>query len=431
MKRKLGFLFECYRLERWNKHRSKKWQKSSFLLDQNGIPICCDKTYNRLIRGEVSPDDEIYDKLLHKLQEDFVAPEHLLQQLLQYTDAIWRAVMTYDSEKIDQLTRSCIKELTPYRSYIYYREAYELIEMIRAYYLQGKGITQKQYEKYEQFLDALHPSSRSITIDLLFHYCQVTYFDRAKLQALADRVCLLEEQSTIHQLNQLQLMLANNQLLSAAELARQLKSIARQHQNANMLASVTTCQMAIALHFDQAQYLSLYQEITELLTDSKWKMQPRIKANSYYTLGIQSFIRKDYESSWLFLNRSIQLRPTNFQEAGIYIRHLEDRLHKTKQNYGRYEQENFSERFQILYRYYKYRTETGLDALHQKRRANESEKERLRNLELYIMKQVLPILCADDPLLKQIFFFEEDKIASLLQSYTGYRKVVREVMNAI
>ena len=106
-------------------------------------------------------------------------------------------------------------------------------------------------------------------------------------------------------------------------------------------------------------------------------------------------------------------------------------MHKTKQNYGRYEQQDFSERFQILYRYYKYRTETGLDALHQKRRANESEKERLRNLELYIMKQVLPILRADDPLLKQLFFFEEDKIASLLQSYTGYRKVVREVMNAI
>ena len=129
-KKKIGYLIHLYRTQQF-KHLSQ----NSFLLNEYNEPICTRQTLSKIEQGVIIKNDSIYEESLKKVNLKFNT-DYCIEEFLPtsiFSDLL-NACDYYNLEKLISISESYIKQLNPFKEYIFFHEYYECFKWIYTYY---------------------------------------------------------------------------------------------------------------------------------------------------------------------------------------------------------------------------------------------------------------------------------------------------------
>lgn len=188
-KKKIGYLIHLYRTQQF-KHLSQ----NSFLLNEYNEPICTRQTLSKIEQGIIIKNDSIYEELLKKVNlkfntdyciEEFL-PTSIFSDLLNTCDY-------YNLEKLISISESYIKQLNPFKEYIFFHEYYECFKWIYTYYSSFELPTLQSTEYIISLKNIINSNLYEVMMDLVFKKRTISgiydfsYFDFKNSNSMINR----------------------------------------------------------------------------------------------------------------------------------------------------------------------------------------------------------------------------------------------------
>lgn len=188
-KKKIGYLIHLYRTQQF-KHLSQ----NSFLLNEYNEPICTRQTLSKIEQGVIIKNDSIYEELLKKVNlkfntdyciEEFL-PTSIFSDLLNVCDY-------YNLEKLISISESYIKQLNPFKEYIFFHEYYECFKWIYTYYSSFELPTLQSTEYIISLKNIINSNLYEVMMDLVFKKRTISgiydfsYFDFKNSNSMINR----------------------------------------------------------------------------------------------------------------------------------------------------------------------------------------------------------------------------------------------------
>lgn len=168
----IGRMIGIYREERRG-NTQNSWTQLKFCED-----ICSPNTLKNIESGGIARSQELYEKLLEKLDlklGEFPVIDEAANQLI---DDLYIAIEYFDNNEIDVLTSKGIKVLEKAKDYVYYAEMYNFFIDLRKYYLEDIVIDNTKVDRYIKLI-ALFSYQISDLLKLLI-------FAKVKLYSMTD-----------------------------------------------------------------------------------------------------------------------------------------------------------------------------------------------------------------------------------------------------
>lgn len=163
-KKKIGYLIHLYRTQQF-KHLSQ----NSFLLNEYNEPICTRQTLSKIEQGVIIKNDSIYEELLKKVNLKFNT-DYCIEEFLPtsiFSDLL-NACDYYNLEKLISISESYIKQLNPFKEYIFFHEYYECFKWIYTYYSSFELPTLQSTEYIIFLKNIINSNLYEVMIDLVF-----------------------------------------------------------------------------------------------------------------------------------------------------------------------------------------------------------------------------------------------------------------------
>ena len=163
-KKKIGYLIHLYRTQQF-KHLSQ----NSFLLNEYNEPICTRQTLSKIEQGIIIKNDSIYEELLKKVNLKFNT-DYCIEEFLPtsiFSDLL-NACDYYNLEKLISISESYIKQLNPFKEYIFFHEYYECFKWIYTYYSSFELPTLQSTEYIILLKNIINSNLYEVMIDLVF-----------------------------------------------------------------------------------------------------------------------------------------------------------------------------------------------------------------------------------------------------------------------
>lgn len=163
-KKKIGYLIHLYRTQQF-KHLSQ----NSFLLNEYNEPICTRQTLSKIEQGVIIKNDSIYEELLKKVNLKFNT-DYCIEEFLPtsiFSDLL-NACDYYNLEKLISISESYIKQLNPFKEYIFFHEYYECFKWIYTYYSSFELPTLQSTEYIISLKNIINSNLYEVMIDLVF-----------------------------------------------------------------------------------------------------------------------------------------------------------------------------------------------------------------------------------------------------------------------
>lgn len=188
-KKKIGYLIHLYRTQQF-KHLSQ----NSFLLNEYNEPICTRQTLSKIEQGVIIKNDSIYEELLKKVNlkfntdyciEEFL-PTSIFSDLLNTCDY-------YNLEKLISISESYVKQLNPFKEYIFFHEYYECFKWIYTYYSSFELPTLQSTEYIISLKNIINSNLYEVMMDLVFKKRTISgiydfsYFDFKNSNSMINR----------------------------------------------------------------------------------------------------------------------------------------------------------------------------------------------------------------------------------------------------
>lgn len=422
----VGILIEYYRKQKLESTKDRKWRVCNFIKGKSGRLLCTDKTYKKLSGGEHTDDDTVYDCLIRRLGFTFQGMDLSTSNKLSFIyRKLLEAVERNDNLNIDLYSMQALAILKGYEQSLFFSENVEVIQVIRKYYLESILMDEKTYLKYYEIWNAFEENLQIIIKELLYRYCHLTFHNTTKLNELSERIDLKNDMSAMMRVNYIGQMMFNKNVIDAYKKAELLAITLETVGNYDLLVSVYNILVSICSHFQTSEIESYLSKIEELLLNHGEKVSIQRRSRCYYTLGMQHYVNNNFLKSYQYLCNAIEIDKLCFQEAGIFIRHIKS-FHNVKEvDLSNFNLSDYSERFQVFYRYFDLKDQYILNI-----ETGEYGKSSLRDLENYILKDVLPLLSKNKIALIKLFQLEIDWITSKSFNYSNsqkYRNKVNEL----
>lgn len=188
-KKKIGYLIHLYRTQQF-KHLSQ----NSFLLNEYNEPICTRQTLSKIEQGVIIKNDSIYEELLKKVNlkfnTDFCIEEFLPTSI--FSDLL-NACDYYNLEKLISISESYIKQLNPFKEYIFFHEYYECFKWIYTYYSSFELPTLQSTEYIISLKNIINSNLYEVMMDLVFKKRTISgiydfsYFDFKNSSSMINR----------------------------------------------------------------------------------------------------------------------------------------------------------------------------------------------------------------------------------------------------
>lgn len=188
-KKKIGYLIHLYRTQQF-KHLSQK----SFLLNEYNEPICTRQTLSKIEQGIIIKNDSIYEELLKKVNLKFNT-DYCIEEFLPtsiFSDLL-NACDYYNLEKLISISESYIKQLNPFKEYIFFHEYYECFKWIYTYYSSFELPTLQSTEYIISLKNIINSNLYEVMIDLVFKKRTISgiydfsYFDFKNSNSMINR----------------------------------------------------------------------------------------------------------------------------------------------------------------------------------------------------------------------------------------------------
>lgn len=188
-KKKIGYLIHLYRTQQF-KHLSQ----NSFLLNEYNEPICTRQTLSKIEQGVIIKNDSIYEKLLKKVNLKFNM-DYCIEEFLPtsiFSDLL-NACDYYNLEKLISISESYIKQLNPFKEYIFFHEYYECFKWIYTYYSSFELPTLQSTEYIISLKNIINSNLYEVMMDLVFKKRTISgiydfsYFDFKNSNSMINR----------------------------------------------------------------------------------------------------------------------------------------------------------------------------------------------------------------------------------------------------
>lgn len=188
-KKKIGYLIHVYRTQQF-KHLSQ----NSFLLNEYNEPICTRQTLSKIEQGVIIKNDSIYEELLKKVNLKFNT-DYCIEEFLPtsiFSDLL-NACDYYNLEKLISISESYIKQLNPFKEYIFFHEYYECFKWIYTYYSSFELPTLQSTEYIISLKNIINSNLYEVMIDLVFKKRTISgiydfsYFDFKNSNSMINR----------------------------------------------------------------------------------------------------------------------------------------------------------------------------------------------------------------------------------------------------
>ena len=188
-KKKIGYLIHLYRTQQF-KHLSQ----NSFLLNEYNEPICTRQTLSKIEQGVIIKNDSIYEELLKKVNLKFNT-DYCIEEFLPtsiFSDLL-NACDYYNLEKLISISESYIKQLNPFKEYIFFHEYYECFKWIYNYYSSFELPTLQSTEYIISLKNIINSNLYEVMIDLVFKKRTISgiydfsYFDFKNSNSMINR----------------------------------------------------------------------------------------------------------------------------------------------------------------------------------------------------------------------------------------------------
>ena len=188
-KKKIGYLIHLYRTQQF-KHLSQ----NSFLLNEYNEPICTRQTLSKIEQGVMIKNDSIYEELLKKVNLKFNT-DYCIEEFLPtsiFSDLL-NACDYYKLEKLISISESYIKQLNPFKEYIFFHEYYECFKWIYTYYSSFELPTLQSTEYIISLKNIINSNLYEVMIDLVFKKRTISgiydfsYFDFKNSNSMINR----------------------------------------------------------------------------------------------------------------------------------------------------------------------------------------------------------------------------------------------------
>ena len=156
MRENSGRLIKIYRERMHQGSKDKRFSCNEFILATKdhpfyeiveGEPVCSRATLNRLERGQIIKDDELYVFFIEKLGfkvDDFPG---VMTNVERLGDELFDAVLMYDVHLIRNLKNEIESDLEKAKNYFYYAEIYLAFKVIINYYLDASYPTNDESDQ--------------------------------------------------------------------------------------------------------------------------------------------------------------------------------------------------------------------------------------------------------------------------------------------
>ena len=188
-KKKIGYLIHLYRTQQF-KHLSQ----NSFLLNEYNEPICTRQTLSKIEQGVIIKNDSIYEELLKKVNlkfnTDYCIEEFLPTSIFFF---LLNACDYYNLEKLISISESYIKQLNPFKEYIFFHEYYECFKWIYTYYSSFELPTLQSTEYIIFLKNIINSNLYEVMMDLVFKKRTISgiydfsYFDFKNSNSMINR----------------------------------------------------------------------------------------------------------------------------------------------------------------------------------------------------------------------------------------------------
>ena len=188
-KKKIGYLIHLYRTQQF-KHLSQ----NSFLLNEYNEPICTRQTLSKIEQGIIIKNDSIYEELLKKVYLKFNT-DYCIEEFLPtsiFSDLL-NACDYYDLEKLISISESYVKQLNPFKEYIFFHEYYECFKWIYTYYSSFELPTLQSTEYIISLKNIINSNLYEVMMDLVFKKRTISgiydfsYFDFKNSNSMINR----------------------------------------------------------------------------------------------------------------------------------------------------------------------------------------------------------------------------------------------------
>lgn len=188
-KKKIGYLIHLYRTQQF-KHLSQ----NSFLLNEYNEPICTRQTLSKIEQGVIIKNDSIYEELLKKVNLKFNT-DYCIEEFLPtsiFSDLL-NACDYYNLEKLISISESYIKQLNPFKEYIFFHEYHECFKWIYTYYSSFELPTLQSTEYIISLKNIINSNLYEVMIDLVFKKRTISgiydfsYFDFKNSNSMINR----------------------------------------------------------------------------------------------------------------------------------------------------------------------------------------------------------------------------------------------------
>lgn len=188
-KKKIGYLIHLYRTQQF-KHLSQ----NSFLLNEYNEPICTRQTLSKIEQGVIIKNDSIYEELLKKVNLKFNT-DYCIEEFLPtsiFSDLL-NACDYYNLEKLISISESYVKQLNPFKEYIFFHEYYECFKWIYTYYSSFELPTLQSTEYIISLKNIINSNLYEVMMDLVFKKRTISgiydfsYFDFKNSNSMINR----------------------------------------------------------------------------------------------------------------------------------------------------------------------------------------------------------------------------------------------------
>ena len=188
-KKKIGYLIHVYRTQQF-KHLSQ----NSFLLNEYNEPICTRQTLSKIEQGVIIKNDSIYEELLKKVNLKFNT-DYCIEEFLPtsiFSDLL-NACDYYNLEKLISISESYVKQLNPFKEYIFFHEYYECFKWIYTYYSSFELPTLQSTEYIISLKNIINSNLYEVMMDLVLKKRTISgiydfsYFDFKNSNSMINR----------------------------------------------------------------------------------------------------------------------------------------------------------------------------------------------------------------------------------------------------
>ena len=334
MRENSGRLIKIYRERMHQGSKDKRFSCNEFILATKdhpfyeiveGEPVCSRATLNRLERGQIIKDDELYVFFIEKLGfkvDDFPG---VMSQVDLISDELLKAIEKYDVGKIREIDNSIEILFKRAKYYFYYSNIYEVFKIITNYYLYVGYPKKDTADLMIKVRFILNSKLEELLLNILFDYFYYWDSNMYIAEDIYQNLICFKNDSKISAYFIAGWLMYKEKWFDALEITNDAIEY-YDKLNSNYHLGILYFTKALALHTGNKENVKYYfDKSIKCLSLANGTLRDKKLEKNYFNIGFHYYYDKDYLAAIDYFKKYLEYNPP-FTMHILYILHCTEEL---------------------------------------------------------------------------------------------------------